>query len=153
MSMTVSELLADKASQAPNATLFTLGPEVGVEEAVALMTEKAISSVIVAEAGEMLGLITLREILAALNTQGGAIMQAKCRQVMKVNPPTAKPEDTVDHLRSLMTEMHITHVPVMNHDQLVGILSFYDIARSAIKDVAFENKLLKQYIKNWPANG
>jgi CBS domain-containing protein len=153
MSMTVSELLADKASQAPNATLFTLGPEVGVEEAVALMTEKAISSVIVAEAGEMLGLITLREILAALNTQGGAIMQAKCRHVMKVNPPTAKPEDTVDHLRSLMTEMHITHVPVMNHDQLVGILSFYDIARSAIKDVAFENKLLKQYIKNWPANG
>ncbi|MCA3020415.1 MAG: CBS domain-containing protein [Rhodocyclaceae bacterium] len=153
MSMTVSELLADKASQAPNATLFTLGPEVGVEEAVALMTEKAISSVIVAEAGEMLGLITLREILAALNTQGGAIMQAKCRHVMKVNPPTAKPDDTVDHLRSLMTEMHITHVPVMNHDQLVGILSFYDIARSAIKDVAFENKLLKQYIKNWPANG
>jgi CBS domain-containing protein len=153
MSMTVSELLADKASQAPNATLFTLGPEVGVEEAVALMTEKAISSVIVAEAGEMLGLITLREILAALNTQGGAIMQAKCRHVMKVNPPTATPDDTVDHLRSLMTEMHITHVPVMNHDQLVGILSFYDIARSAIKDVAFENKLLKQYIKNWPANG
>lgn len=80
-------------------------------------------------------------------------MQAKCRHVMKVNPPTAKPDDTVDHLRSLMTEMHITHVPVMNHDQLVGILSFYDIARSAIKDVAFENKLLKQYIKNWPANG
>ncbi|MBC7624875.1 MAG: CBS domain-containing protein [Aeromicrobium sp.] len=152
MSMTVSELLADKAKQSPNATLFTLGPEVGVAEAVALMTEKAISSVIVADAGDMLGLITLREILAALNTQGGAIMQAKCRHVMKANPPTAKPDDSVDHLRSLMTEMHITHVPVMDHDQLVGILSFYDIARSAIKDVAFENKLLKQYIKNWPAS-
>jgi CBS domain-containing protein len=52
-----------------------------------------------------------------------------------------------------MTEMHITHVPVMNHDRLVGILSFHDIARSAIKDVTFENSLLKQYIKNWPANG
>lgn len=152
MSMTVSELLADKAKQSPNATLFTLGPEVGVAEAVALMTEKAISSVIVADAGDMLGLITLREILAALNTQGGAIMQAKCRHVMKANPPTAKPDDSVDHLRSLMTEMHITHVPVMDHDRLVGILSFYDIARSAIKDVAFENKLLKQYIKNWPAS-
>ena len=152
MSMTVSELLADKAKQSPNATLFTLGPEVGVAEAVALMTEKAISSVIVADAGDMLGLITLREILAALNTQAGAIMQAKCRHVMKANPPTAKPDDSVDHLRSLMTEMHITHVPVMDHDRLVGILSFYDIARSAIKDVAFENKLLKQYIKNWPAS-
>jgi CBS domain-containing protein len=126
---------------------------VGVEEAVALMNEKAISSVIVAEGGEMQGLITLREILAALNTRGGAIMQAKCRHVMKVNPPTAKLDDSVDHLRSLMTEMHITHVPVMNDSELVGILSFHDIARSAIKDVAFENKLLKQYIKNWPSSG
>ncbi|MFM7459513.1 MAG: CBS domain-containing protein [Burkholderiales bacterium] len=152
MSMTVSELLADKAKQAPGAMLYMVGPEAGVEEAVALMTEKAISSVIVANEGEMQGLITLREILAALNRQGGSIMQAKCRHVMKVNPPTAKLEDTVDHLRSLMTEMHITHVPVMNHDQLVGILSFHDIARSAIKDVAFENSLLKHYIKNWPAN-
>ncbi|MCA3003170.1 MAG: CBS domain-containing protein [Burkholderiales bacterium] len=152
MSMTVSELLADKAKQSPSATLFMVGPEVGVEQAIALMTEKAISSVIVSDAGEMQGLITLREILAALNKQGGSIMQAKCRHVMKINPPTAKLEDTVDHLRGLMTEMHITHVPVMNHDQLVGILSFHDIARSAIKDVAFENSLLKQYIKNWPAS-
>ena len=71
MSMTVSELLSDKAKQASNATLFTVGPEVGVAEAVALMTEKAISSVIVVDGGEMLGLITLREILAALNQQGG----------------------------------------------------------------------------------
>jgi CBS domain-containing protein len=151
MSMTVAELLADKAKQSPNATLFTVGLEVGVADAVALMNEKAISSVIVAEDGAMQGLITLREILAALNTRGGAIMQAKCRHVMKVNPPTAKPDDTVDHLRSLMTELHITHVPVMDKAKLVGILSFHDIARSAIKDVAFENQLLKQYIKNWPA--
>jgi len=151
MSMLVSELLADKARQAPDATLYTIGAGVGVAQAVTLMTDKAISSVIVAEAGQMLGLITLREILAALNARGGAIAEAKCGDVMKANPPTAKPTDSVDHLRGLMTELHITHVPVMDADKLVGILSFYDIARSAIKDVAFENQLLKQYIKNWPA--
>lgn len=78
-------------------------------------------------------------------------MDAKCAQIMNANPATAKPQDTVDHLRGLMTELHITHVPVMDADKLVGILSFHDIARSAIKDVAFENQLLKQYIKNWPA--
>jgi CBS domain-containing protein len=150
MSMTVAELLADKAKQTPNAKLFTVEPEVLVAEAVAMMTEKAISSVIVMEDGIMQGLITLREILAALNTRGGAIMQAKCRHVMKVNPPTTKPDETVDHLRNLMTAHHITHVPVIHKGQLSGILSFHDIARSAIKDVDFENKLLKQYIKNWP---
>lgn len=151
MSMTVSELLSDKAKQAPASTLYSVGPDVGVADAVALMTDKAISSVIVAEGSEMKGLITLREILAALNTRGGEVMNARCREVMKANPPTAKPDDTVDHLRGLMTELHITHVPVMEGVKLVGILSFYDIARSAIKDVAFENQLLKQYIKNWPA--
>jgi CBS domain-containing protein len=151
MSMTVSELLNDKAKQSPNATLFTLGPAAGIAEAVALMNNKEISSVIIAEAGVMQGLITLREILAALHSRGGEVMHASCRDVMKTNPPTAAPQDTVDHLRGLMTELHITHVPVMDKDRLIGILSFFDIARSAIKDVAFENQLLKQYIKNWPA--
>ena len=92
----------------------------------------------------MLGLITLRELLNGLNTHGGNLMQSPCGRVMKVNPPVAKPEDSVDHLRGLMTELYITHVPVMDHGRLVGILSFHDIARSAIKDVDFENRLLKQ---------
>lgn len=147
---TVAELLKDKANQSPNRRLFSVGPEVLVSEAVALMVKSGISSVVVAENDNMLGLITLRELLKGLNTHGGALMQATCRNVMKVNPPVAKPDDTVDHLRGLMTELHITHVPVMDHGTLVGILSFHDIARSAIKDVDFENRLLKQYIRNWP---
>ncbi len=153
MNMSVAEVLTDKAKQSPasGATLFTIGPDQGVAEAVAIMDEKEISSVIVMEGSTMHGLITLREILAALHTRGGAILQAKCSDVMKANPPTAKPGDTVDHLRQLMTELHITHVPVMDNDVVVGILSFFDIARSAIKDATFENQLLKQYIRNWPA--
>jgi len=147
---TVAELLKDKASQSPDRRLFSVGPDVLVADAVSLMVKSGISSMLVLEKDEMLGLITLRELLKGLNIQGGALMQASCRNVMKVNPPVAKPEDTVDHLRGLMTELHITHVPVMDHGTLVGILSFHDIARSAIKDVDFENKLLKQYIRNWP---
>lgn len=147
---TVAELLKDKAGQSPGHRLFSVGPEVVVSEAVALMVKSGISSVLVTDGDDMLGLITLRELLKGLNTYGGALMQATCRTVMKVNPPVAKPDDTVDHLRGLMTELHITHVPVMDHGTLVGILSFHDIARSAIKDVDFENKLLKQYIRNWP---
>ncbi len=153
MSMSVAEVLTDKANQSPTsgAILFTIGPDKGVAEAVALMDEKEISSVLVMEGATMHGLITLREILEALHTRGGAILQAKCSEVMKANPPTASPGDTVDHLRQLMTELHITHVPVMENNVVVGILSFFDIARSAIKDATFENQLLKQYIRNWPA--
>lgn len=146
----VADLLQDKARQAPQSNLFCVGPDVTLTDAVALMVKNGISSVMVVENDELLGLITIRELLKGLNTHGGNLMQARCRSVMKVNPPVAKLEDSVDHLRGLMTELHITHVPVMDHGALVGILSFHDIARSAIKDIDFENRLLKQYIKNWP---
>ena len=153
---TVADLLKDKAKQSQvtpsqsKRALFSIGPDAAVAEAVSAMEKNEISSMIVMESDQMAGLITLRELLQGLNSQGGALMQAKCRSVMKLNPPICKPEDSVDHLRSLMTELHITHVPVVDHGLLIGILSFHDIARSAIKDVAFENQLLKQYIKNWP---
>ncbi|MCY7387509.1 MAG: CBS domain-containing protein [Burkholderiales bacterium] len=150
---TVADLLKDKAQQAQSELkrgLFSIAPDTAVAEAVSAMARHEISSMIVIDAGEMVGLITLRELLQGLNTQGGNLMQAKCRTVMKTNPPVAKSDDSVDHLRGLMTELHITHVPVVDHGVLAGILSFHDIARSAIKDVSFENQLLKQYIKNWP---
>ena len=150
---TVANLLNDKATQAQSALkrgIFSIGPDTSVADAVSSMTKNEISSMIVMDAGEMMGLITLRELLQGLNSHGGNLMTAKCRNVMKINPPVAKPEDSVDHLRGLMTQLHITHVPVMDHGVLIGILSFHDIARSAIKDVSFENQLLKQYIKNWP---
>jgi len=143
--MLVQDLLADKGG-----SIFSLGPDAGVAEAVALMIEKDISSIIVMDGGRMAGLITLRELLRGLSALGSRLVTAKVRDVMKPDPPVAKPDDTADHLRGLMTELHITHVPVVDEGKLVGILSFHDIAKSAIKDVAFENKLLKQYIRNWP---
>jgi predicted transcriptional regulator len=155
--LTVADLLNDKARQfetegatSRRALIFSVGADIAVAEAVSCMVKHEIGSVIVMEAGEMVGLITLRELLQGLNTHGGSLMAEKCSEAMKINPPVAKPEDSVDHLRGLMTELHITHVPVLDHGALVGILSFHDIARSAVKDVVFENQLLKQYIKNWP---
>jgi CBS domain-containing protein len=150
---TVADLLNDKAQQAHSThkrPLVSVAPDTTVADAVASMAKHEISSMLVMEAEEMVGLITFRELLNGLEAQGGSLLQAKCRNVMKINPPVAKPDESVDRLRSLMTELHITHVPVVDHGVLVGILSFHDIARSAIKDVAFENQLLKQYIKHWP---
>jgi CBS domain-containing protein len=151
MTLTVAELLKDKVRQGSDPTLFSVAADSALADAIRTMVEKEISSVLVTDGKKLAGLITLRELLTGLNSHGGALIHAKCRTVMKANPPFAKPDDTVDHLRALMTELHITHVPVMDNDELIGILSFFDIARNAIKDVDFENKLLKQYIRNWPA--
>jgi CBS domain-containing protein len=148
--MTVAELLKDKAAQSGTTVLYSINTDATVAEAVAVMTKHDISSIVVLDNGEMAGLITLRELLHGMEKHGAALVNAQCRNVMKVNPPVATLVDTADHLRSVMSEHHITHVPVLENGKMVGILSFQDIARSDIKDTEFENKLLKQYIKNWP---
>jgi CBS domain-containing protein len=150
MSSTVAEILEDKARNSTRKGVYSVPPESTVARAVALMAENAISSAVVMEGGKMVGLITLKELLKGLHSRGGALLELRCADIMKADPPVTDPVATVDHLRSLMTELHITHVPVMSQGTLLGVVSFHDIARSAIKDADFENKLLKQYIKNWP---
>jgi len=60
-------------------------------------------------------------------------------------------EDSVDEVRRQLTENHISHLPVVDENGgVVGIISFYDVARTVLSNVEFENKLLKKYIKDWP---
>jgi CBS domain-containing protein len=145
----VQELLDDKAEK--GSALHSVAPGASVREAVRLMVSSDISSALVMEGGRMAGLITLRELLRGLDMMGERLLDARAEEVMVREPVCVAPEDSVDALRGLMTEYHVTHVPVRRGEELLGILSFHDIARSAVKDALFENELLKKYIKNWPA--
>jgi CBS domain-containing protein len=145
----VQELLDDKAAK--GSALHSVAPGASVREAVRLMVSSNISSALVMEGGRMAGLITLRELLRGLDMMGERLLDARAEEVMVREPVCVAPEDSVDALRGLMTEYHVTHVPVRRGDELLGIISFHDIARSAVKDALFENELLKKYIKNWPA--
>jgi CBS domain-containing protein len=144
----VQELLDDKALA--GARLHSVAPGASVRDAVRLMAGNNISSALVMEDGRMAGLITLRELLRGLDMMGERLLDACAEEVMVRKPVCIAPGDSVDALRSLMTEFHVTHVPVCAGDDLLGIISFHDIARGAIKDAMFENDLLKKYIKNWP---
>ena len=150
MPLTVQEILDDKPPR--GARLHAVSPASPVREAVALMVREDIGSVVVLEGEELAGLVTLREIVKGLESLGGRLLESPVRDVMHAKPAIVRPEDSADSLRTTMTDNHVSHVPVVQGGALVGIISFHDIARSAIKDVAFENKLLKQYIKNWPAS-
>jgi len=148
MPLTVQEILDDKVPK--GARLHSVAPASPVREAVAVMVREDIGSVLVLEGGELAGIVTLRELVKGLDSLGARLLEAPVREVMDARPAVVRPEDSADSLRTTMTDRHVTHVPVVKDRALVGIVSFHDIARSAIKDVAFENRLLKQYIKNWP---
>jgi hypothetical protein len=53
-------------------------------------------------------------------------------------------------MRGVMTDKHVRYLPIMDKSVLAGVLSFHDVAKAALRAASFENKLLKQYIKNWP---
>jgi CBS domain-containing protein len=143
--MLVKDILKIKGGQ-----IFSIGPDALLPQAIGLMVEHDIGSLLVMEKGRMAGLLTFREVLAAGHRHRGDIHEVKVSEVMVTDPVCGHPNDTVDQMRSAMTEKHVRYLPIMENDVLIGILSFHDIAKAALREVNFENKLLKQYIKNWP---
>lgn len=131
-------------------TIFSIAPTGKVSEAVSIMVKNDIGSLVVIEGGRMTGMLTFREVLKALDAQHGNLDDLQVGKVMVSDPISGNPGDTVDHLREVMTQNHVRYLPVKDGEQLLGVISFHDVAKAVIKETSFENRLLKRYIKNWP---
>jgi CBS domain-containing protein len=143
--MLVRDILKIKGSQ-----IYSIAPEALLPQAVNLMVEHDIGSLLVMEKGRMTGILTFREVLASVHRHRGDIHEVKVAEVMVRDPVCGDMEDTVDHMRGVMTDKHVRYLPIMDRGVLAGVLSFHDVAKAALRAASFENKLLKQYIKNWP---
>lgn len=130
--------------------IFSIAPQGRVADAVATMVQNDIGSLVVMEAGKMTGMLTFREVLRGLDGQQGNLGDLQAREVMVHEPLVCVPDDTSESVRDRMTQQHVRYVPVVDAGQLLGVISFHDIAKAAIKEASFENRLLKRYIKNWP---
>lgn len=133
--------------------IFSIAPQGRVADAVATMVQNDIGSLVVMEAGKMTGMLTFREVLRGLDGQQGNLGDLQAREVMVHEPLVCVPDDTSESVRDRMTQQHVRYVPVVDAGQLLGVISFHDIAKAAIKEASFENRLLKRYIKNWPEQG
>ena len=143
--MQVKDILKIKGGQ-----IFSIGPDALLPQAVSLMVEHDIGSLVVMEKGQMTGLLTFREVLSAVHRYRGDIHDVKVDQVMVGAPICGNLDDSVDEMRGVMTDKHIRYLPIKDNGALIGVLSFHDVAKASLRAASFENKLLKQYIKNWP---
>jgi CBS domain-containing protein len=152
----VSEILKVKG-----ATLFTVGPDSQLSDAVVVMAEQDIGSLVVMDRGRLAGMLTFREVIRVLARRqqeqrtGPTPPVAELRVVEVMNPaPTlARPDMDVNELRRLMLEHHQRYLPVMDGEVLLGVISFHDVARAVLEEQGFENRMLKAYIRDWPAEG
>jgi CBS domain-containing protein len=146
--MLVSEILRIKGT-----ALYTTRPDTLVLEAVKVMAEHDVGSLVVMDRGRMAGLITFAEVLKALVAHNGVLEGLAISAVYDPEPPTAEPDLDVMDLRRVMLERHARYVPVMDGTTLAGVVSFHDVAKAVYEEQSFENRMLKSYIKDWPDEG
>ncbi|HET6719706.1 MAG TPA: CBS domain-containing protein [Rhodocyclaceae bacterium] len=144
--MQVREILRVKG-----ATLFTTTPQQSMADAVAAMAENDVGSLVVMAGGKMVGMLTFREVVAATHRHKADLSKLTVGDVMLKDPVTAEPEMDADDLRRLLIEKRMRYLPVMDGTTLMGVVSFLDVAKAVLEEKQFENRMLKSYIKNWPA--
>ena len=141
--MKVSDILRVKGS-----TLYTVTPDQTLVEAIGIMAEKDIGSLVVMEHGDLVGMLTFREVIHAMARHAGNTKIV--RSVMDDAPLTCTMETDMDEVRRMMLDRHARYMPVMDRRMLMGVISFYDVAKAVVDGQNFENKLLKAYIRDWP---
>lgn len=145
--MKVSDILRVKGN-----TLYTVTPDEPLSKAVEIMAEKDIGSLVVMEHGDLVGMLTFREVIQALVANGGALNGTLVRKAMDDHPLTCTNETELDEVRRMMLDRHARYMPVMDKRMLMGVISFYDVAKTVVDSQNFENKMLKAYIRDWPAD-
>ncbi len=144
--MKVSEILQVKGN-----ILYTAVPDMPLVEAVNTMAEKDIGSLVVMWNGDLVGMLTFREVIKTLHKNGGQVGTETVGKYMDAHPITCTPDTDINEVRRLMLEKHARYLPVMMNKTLLGVISFYDVAKAVLEAQSFENRMLKAYIRDWPA--
>ena len=131
-------------------TLYTVQPDEPLSSATQIMAEKDIGSLVVMEHGDLVGMLTFREVILCIVKNGGEIGGTLIRTAMDDAPLTCTPETEIDEVRRMMLGRHARYMPVLNQKVLEGVISFYDVAKAVVDGQNFENKMLKAYIRDWP---
>ena len=139
--MTIEDILRRKGRG-----VVTIGGAERVLEAVKLLVDRDIGSLVVEEDGKPAGIFTERDVLR-LTAQGPErLMELRVRDVMTTDMITARPDDEVAHTMDVMTEERIRHLPVLRDGRLAGIVSIGDIVNACRASAENENAELRKYI-------
>jgi len=113
-------------------TPVIVSPNETVMEAVQLMAEKNIGSLVVMNGSEYLGILTERDYSRKIVLKGKSSTDTKVSEIMSTDLPTIKPSDSIEHCMQLMTEHNIRYMPVFENNQLTGIISMSDVVKETI---------------------
>jgi CBS domain-containing protein len=137
----VKEILEAKGHR-----VWSVEPDTSVYDAIKLMADKEIGALLVIQDGKLVGLISERDYARKVILQGRASKTTPVSEIMTSRVIYAQPDQNVEECMALMTEKRIRHLPVMDQDRLVGIISIGDLVKSIIVEQKFIIEQLEKYI-------
>ena len=137
----VRHLLEAKAPE-----VFAIGPDAAVIDAIRLMAEKGIGAVVVMQSGRLAGILSERDYARKIVLQGRSSHDTPVRDIMTAKVVTVRLDDSIEHCMQLVTDRRIRHLPVLERDAVLGVVSIGDLVRAVIEDQQLELDQLQRYI-------
>jgi len=136
----VKDILRDKGN-----TVYSVESTIMVIRAIELMCEKNIGGLLIVDNGKLEGIFTERDYARKLILKGKSSMNTPISELMTKNPFTIAPDNTIEDCMDMMTSRHIRHLPVVDGEKLIGIISIGDV----VKHIIEEQKDIIEHLENY----
>ncbi|MCU0856939.1 MAG: CBS domain-containing protein [Pontiellaceae bacterium] len=138
---TVGKLLEKKGKE-----LVCASPGTSIRDVIAKMAEKAVGTALVMDGEKLVGILSERDFIRKIYLKDQCGKGVKVNEIMSTNLTTVSADTTLESCMNLMTDKRIRHLPVMNKDRVVGIVSIGDIIKYMVSEKDFLIKNLQEYI-------
>lgn len=139
--MIISDILRHKGDD-----VATTSPDASIADVIAALAERNVGALVVLDDDAVCGIISERDVVRRLNDHGIDVLDKSVRDLMTCEVLSAAPSDSVDDIATTMTDKHIRHMPVVENDALVGVVSIGDVVSSRIRQLEHDRGQLESYI-------
>jgi CBS domain-containing protein len=146
MTTTVKQVIARKGEMVHSVT-----PDTRLGDVIAMLGEHRIGAILVCEKGAVLGIVTERDCIREVLWQQRFHADSRVGDLMRTDIPTVSPRESIQHCMRVMTQDRVRHLPVMDEDRLVGLISMGDVINALLSDQRHMIESLEQYISGSPS--
>ncbi len=143
--MLVSQILGMKGGT----DVVTITPDAPISDAARLLSEKKIGAVVVSTGDAPLGILSERDIVRELGRRGEGCLKDKVSDLMTSTLISCVAEDTTDHVLTKMTDGRFRHMPVLEGDKMIGLISIGDVVKARLSELSMEKNALEDMIKGF----
>jgi len=126
--------------------IWSIGPEASVYDAMQMMADKEVGALVVTEGDSLVGVFSERDYARKVILQGRSSKDTKVKEIMTSRVAYARPEQSVEECMGMMTDKRIRHLPVMEGEKLLGVVSIGDLVKVIIEEQQQVIEQLEQYI-------